>query len=79
MSVPKEVTIVTVEEELPGIESYARRHDWKVEWNKDALALTFTGQHPNDGTKLQVVAASRKAWSRPKPTTCMDFQGSICY
>lgn len=56
MSVPKEVTIVTVEEELPGIESYARRHKWEIEWDKDTLTLTFTGQHPNDGTKMQVIA-----------------------
>jgi hypothetical protein len=75
MSVPKEVTIITVEEELPGVKSYAARHNWEIEWDKDALILTFAGQHPNDGTKIQVVAdlqgyrALPPAWLFRDPST----------
>jgi len=56
MSVPKEVTVATVEDELDGIKSYASRHGWDVSWNPEILRLTFEGIHPNDGMKVRIVA-----------------------
>jgi len=57
MTVPKAVTVATVQEELAGIEGYASRHGWTVSWDPETLRLSFEGKHPNDSTPLRVVAS----------------------
>jgi len=56
MCIPKEITIATVVDELHGLKNYVTRHGWQMHWDVDALILTFTGQHPNDGTKMLIIA-----------------------
>lgn len=54
---PKEATLAALEEEMPGIQAYATRRGWSVEWNPETLRLIFLGKHPCDNTPMRVVAA----------------------
>lgn len=56
MTVPREVTVATVEEELPALRAYAQRHGWSVDWNPENLRLAFDGKHPGDATPVRLVA-----------------------
>ncbi len=55
-STSREVTVATVEEELQGVQGYAHRHGWTVDWDELQLRLVLTGQHPNDRKAIRVVA-----------------------
>jgi hypothetical protein len=53
MTVPKDVTITVVEDELPAAEAYARRHGLSLTWLKDELILLVNGKHPADGGSIR--------------------------
>ena len=57
MTTPRDVTMAIIEDELPGIRAYAIRHSWTVEWRADSLSLVFGGQHPQDKTPVDIIAA----------------------
>ena len=57
LCLPKDVTIATVKDELPGIQAHASRRGWDVRWEPDALRLIFMGMHPADRTPLDLIAA----------------------
>lgn len=56
MAGSKEVTIATVEGELPGMRGYADRHGWRVAWDPAHLLLTVDGRHPGAGTAARLHA-----------------------
>jgi hypothetical protein len=53
--VPRDVTIATVEAELPAMRAYADRHSWAIDWRPDSLLLLADGAHP-DGSPLRLHA-----------------------
>lgn len=74
MSIPGEVTVAIVDDELPGLLGYLNRHGWQVEWSPLELRLAVTGRHPKDGVPVRIVAALDgyralpPAWTFEDPT-----------
>jgi hypothetical protein len=53
MTVPKDVTIAVVEDELVAADAYAHRHGWTLTWLKDELVLFLDGRHPADQSLMR--------------------------
>jgi hypothetical protein len=53
MTVPKDVTVAVVEDELAAADAYARRHGWSLAWLKDDLVLLLDGRHPADQSVIR--------------------------
>lgn len=75
MTVPRSVTIATVEEELPAVTAYAQRHGWAVNWDTEQIQLTFDGKHPADATPIRIVAAVEGYKALPPAWTFEDPAG----
>jgi hypothetical protein len=54
--VPRDVTIAVVEDELPYLHAYARRHAWSVAWSPDDLRITAVGIHPGNHDSVHLHA-----------------------
>ena len=86
MTVPRAITIATVEEELPGVKAYAERHGWTVTWDPEGLRLIFEGLHPNNQRALRIIAAVDgyralpPSWAFEDATTgtpCLPKRGTV--
>jgi len=75
VTVPRSVTIATVEDELPAVTAYAQRHDWAVNWDTEQIRLTFDGKHPADATPIRIVAAVEGYKALPPAWTFEDPAG----
>lgn len=54
--VPLETTVANVEHELPAMVAYAERHNWRVNWLPDTLAVVADGKHPADSQAVRIEA-----------------------
>lgn len=73
MTVPKDVTIAVVEDELAAADAYARRHGWSLTWRKDDLAVLLDGKHPADQSLMRWHADVAGYRAVPPAWSC--FQG----
>jgi hypothetical protein len=76
MSVPKNVTIAVVEDELPAAQAYAQRHGWGLTWLRDQLVLLADGRHPADKTALRLHAALEDYRAFPPAWSCFQQDGN---
>ena len=53
---PSGVTIAAVESELPGLQAYARRHSWAVNWEPPCQTLKLT-KHDEHGNPILILVA----------------------
>jgi hypothetical protein len=70
--VPKEVTLATVESELPGLRGYADRRGWRVDWRPGELVIVLDGTHPKGNpvrlrTEVDGYKALPPAWRFVSP------------
>ena len=70
------VTIATVECEMPGILAYAGRHDWTVDWDASGLRIMFTGRHLRSGAPVCIVASVDGYRELPPAWTFLSPSGS---
>ena len=54
--VPRDTTLAVVACELPGLQAYAQRHGWSVDWRPEPLVLILDGRHPADGSPVRLHA-----------------------
>lgn len=73
MQVPRDVTIAVVEGEMPAVEAYAVRHGWRLDWQRDDLALFAEASHPADKTPMRWKADVASYRALPPIWSC--FQG----
>ncbi len=76
MNIPLNVSIATIENELPGIKSYAERHGWNLIWNADELKMIFTGCHPKEKSPLHIIANVDGYRALPPIWTFLDPSGT---
>jgi len=72
MTVPKDVTIAVVEDELLAADAYARRHGWSLTWLKDDLVLLADGKHPADQSSMRWHAHLGGYRAFPPAWTCFQ-------
>lgn len=75
MEVPRDITIAVVAGELPAADAYAVRHGWRLNWEKEDLALFAEGIHPADKTPVRWKADVTSYRALPPVWSC--FQGEI--
>jgi hypothetical protein len=78
MTVPKDVTVAVVEDELQAANAYVRRHSWSITWQKEELAVLFNGKHPADDCLIRWRAEVADYRAMPPAWTCfqVDDQGA---
>lgn len=53
--VPKEVSVASVESELPPLQGYCERHHWAMQWVPDELRLILERQHVGTGETIRMI------------------------
>jgi hypothetical protein len=51
---PKNITIASVEDELPALFAFGQRYGWAIKWIPDSLVLLADGKHPADDSPARI-------------------------